>query len=126
MERELKNTIPIIGCPPRGILRSIERDGDPYDYTALEAELVGLAKELVSRNPDVAAILLECTQMPVFAVQVQEAVRLPVYDVSTMGRCFYSGLVRRGFPPWTEEEVERAKEKRSLDEREMVESEIKK
>ena len=112
----------MIGCPPNGLLRGVIRDGEPYDYDTLEQEVVGCAKELVSSHPNVGAIVLECTQLPVFARAIQEEVKLPVYDVFTLGSWFYSGLVRMPFPAWTEREVEAATKVRPRNERERMES----
>jgi hypothetical protein len=86
--------IDIIGCPPNGVLRGVIWDGRPYDYEALEQDIVDCAKHLILQNPNVGAIVLECTQLAVFAIAIQEAVRLPVYDALTMGSWFYFGLVR--------------------------------
>ena len=63
----------------------------------LEQELVGLAKDLVSQNPDIGAILLECSDMPPYAWAIQNAVRLPVFDFISFINWIYNGVVRRPF-----------------------------
>ena len=63
----------------------------------IEQEIVGLAKQLVSDNPDIGAILLECTDMPPYAWTIQNAVRLPVFDYITMINWIYNAVVRRPF-----------------------------
>jgi Asp/Glu/hydantoin racemase len=58
------------------------------------------ARELAAPDEDhrpVGAIVLECTNLPPYAAAVQEAVRLPVYDVTTMIEHLHSALVRRRF-----------------------------
>ncbi|CZR69969.1 uncharacterized protein PAC_19870 [Phialocephala subalpina] len=85
----------IVGAPDDGYLRGVIRDGREYVHDEIEAELVRCAKELVEAHSDVGAIVLECTQMPPFAMAIQQAVGLPIHDVYTMGKWFYSGLVRR-------------------------------
>ena len=47
-------------------------------------EVVTAAKKMVDGNKDIGAILLECSDMPPYAYQVQEAVGLPVFDFITM------------------------------------------
>ena len=69
-----------------------------YNPFRLELGLVELAGKLTAENPEVGAVLLECTLFPTHAKAVQEAVRLPVYDFSTLIDWVYSGLVRRSFP----------------------------
>ncbi len=68
-----------------------------YSPEKFEQELVGLAKQMVSENPDVGAFLLECTDFPPYAWAVQKAVRLPVFDFSTMISWVQSAVVRRPF-----------------------------
>ncbi|MFC1904105.1 aspartate/glutamate racemase family protein [Chloroflexota bacterium] len=68
-----------------------------YNAAKIEPELVSLAKQLVKNNTDIGAILLECAQLPTFAWAIQNAVRLPVFDFSTMINWVYSAVVRRPF-----------------------------
>ncbi len=57
-------------------------------------EIINAAKELVSGTPDIAAIILECTNMPPFAKAIQDAVKLPVFDVVTMINYAHSSIRR--------------------------------
>jgi Asp/Glu/hydantoin racemase len=84
-------------------------DGRPYfraaigsqtgelDFEKVEAEVVDVARGLVAGNPDIRAILLECVDMPPYAHAVQEAVDLPVFDITTLIGFAASGIVRRPF-----------------------------
>ena len=69
-----------------------------YNPYLLEQGLVELAKDMVNRDQDIGAMLLECSLFPTHARAVQEAVRLPVYDFSTLIDWVYSAVVRRSFP----------------------------
>jgi len=60
-------------------------------------EIVGLAKDLVGKHPEVGAILLECSDMPPYARAVQNAVRLPVFDFISLINWIYHGVVRHPF-----------------------------
>lgn len=62
-----------------------------------EQEIVSLAKQTVSKHPDIGAIVLECSNLPPFAWAIQEAVRLPVFDFTTLINWAYSAVVRRPF-----------------------------
>mgnify|MGYP001209099636 CR=1 FL=1 len=55
-----------------------------FDNEKVRQEVVEAAVRLVKENPDVGAILLECSDMPPYAADVQRAVQLPVYDFITM------------------------------------------
>ncbi|EWG54998.1 hypothetical protein FVEG_13070 [Fusarium verticillioides 7600] len=81
-------------------LRDICARGANYDADRLERELVAEAKSLVLQHPDVAAVVLECTNMPPYADRIHDAIQIPVYDVYTMGMWFYSGLTRRNPLSW--------------------------
>jgi Asp/Glu/hydantoin racemase len=64
------------------------------DTDAEEREVVAVARNLVQADPDIGAILLECSCLPPYAAAVQEAVRLPVFDFVTMINYVWSALVR--------------------------------
>jgi len=69
-----------------------------YNAATLEKGLIELAKQMVKEDPDIGAFLLECTLFPTHARAVQEAVRLPVFDFTTLINWVYSAIVRRSFP----------------------------
>ncbi|PKP59922.1 hypothetical protein CVT91_05970 [Candidatus Atribacteria bacterium HGW-Atribacteria-1] len=64
------------------------------DVDKARAENVKVAKELINENPDVGAIVLECTNMPPYAKAIQEAVQLPVFDIFTLTDMVYNSLVK--------------------------------
>ncbi|KAJ3564087.1 hypothetical protein NPX13_g7968 [Xylaria arbuscula] len=90
----------IKGMPSGGALQGLVRGQIPYSYANIEVEMVNAARDLVAEHEDIAAIVLECVQMPVYADSVQKAVNLPVYDLYSMVNWFYSGLVRRRPATW--------------------------
>lgn len=63
------------------------------DTYAIEKETVAVVERLVARNPDVGAILLECTGLPPFAAAVQSHTGLPVYDSVRAVDLMASGLM---------------------------------
>ena len=54
------------------------------DYDNVGDEICAKARLLVEENPDVGAILLECTDMPPYAHRIQAELNLPVYDAITL------------------------------------------
>ena len=54
------------------------------DYNKVGDELSGIAHRMMEENPDIGAILLECTDMPPYAHRLQAELNLPVYDAITM------------------------------------------
>lgn len=71
----------------------MEEDGT-LDSDALEREVVGVARDLVQANPDVGALLLECSSLPPYGAAVQNAVHLPVFDFITMINYVYCSFAR--------------------------------
>lgn len=98
----------IKGAPRVGKIRSYIRDGAPYIQKDLAEELIGVGKQLVKEHPNIGVILLECTQFPPLAMDVQKSLRLPVYDVVTLAKWFYSGLVSVPHAEWSIEDKEEA------------------
>jgi hypothetical protein len=71
-----------------------------YNPETLEGELVALARKMVKDHPEVGAIVLECSEFPPHAFAIQNAVRLNVWDFTTMTDWMHAGSVRRPFPGW--------------------------
>jgi hypothetical protein len=67
------------------------------DNDKVTEEVVGAATRLVEENPEIGAILLECTDMPPYAKAVQDALNLPVWDFNSMINWIYYGVVRHEY-----------------------------
>ena len=90
--------LPVAGLPPNGAFRADLRGGNPsVDRAVQEAELVGMARGLIEANPDIGAIVLECTNMPPYAAAVEDACSVPVYDIVTLITWFHAGLKPRRY-----------------------------
>ena len=89
--------VAIVGAKDPPEFRNILECTGHFNSYKVEQELVGLAKELVSKNPEVGAILLECSDMPPYAWAIQNAIRLPVFDFISLINWVYNAAVRRPF-----------------------------
>jgi Asp/Glu/hydantoin racemase len=67
------------------------------DVEKSRAELVKVAARLISDNPDVGAIVLECTNMMPYAAAIQEKIGLPVFDIYTLVQMVHLAAVRKEF-----------------------------
>lgn len=63
-----------------------------FDNGIVEQEVVKKAMEIVEENPDVGAILLECSDMPPYAHAIQAATQLPVFDFTTLINWLHMGV----------------------------------
>jgi maleate cis-trans isomerase len=64
------------------------------DEDLLGDEVVGIAKRFASANEDMAAILVECSNLPTFSARIQRETRLPVFDYITFMRFLHRSLVQ--------------------------------
>ncbi|WP_425387674.1 aspartate/glutamate racemase family protein [Aneurinibacillus terranovensis] len=61
----------------------IENRGS-FENEKVKKEVVEAAVSMVDENPDIGAILLECSDLPPYASEIQRTIKLPVYDFITM------------------------------------------
>ena len=71
--------------------------GETFNALKLEQEIVAATRKVVEEDGNIGAILLECTELPPAAAAVQNAVRLPVWDYTTLTNWVYAGALRRPF-----------------------------
>ncbi|OCA80761.1 aspartate/glutamate racemase family protein [Bacillus sp. FJAT-27986] len=63
---------------------SISNGAGTFNNEKLRDEVVKKAIEIKEKHPEVGAILLECSDLPPYAFDIQQAVQLPVYDFITL------------------------------------------
>ncbi len=87
---------PIMGVESSGnFATTIMEDRLHFDVEACRAENIEAALRLVNHRSDVAAIVLECTNMVPYAADIQKATGLPVYSVNSLVHWVYSGVNHR-------------------------------
>lgn len=74
--------------------KMIEDPEAVIDLRKLEREVTEKAKQLVSRCPDIGAIVLECTDLPPFAPSIRKATGLPVFDVNMLITMLYEAFIK--------------------------------
>lgn len=72
--------------------RRNELDGD-----RLAREVLSEAERLAAAEPDVGALVIECTDLVPFAHAIQARLGVPVFDIVTLTEMVYRGLTRRSF-----------------------------
>ena len=84
---------PVVGMPPDGAFAHTFLGNAPdLDRNAVERETLAAGRALISRHPEVGAVVLECTNLPPYAAALRGALGLPVYDVLDLLRLFRAGL----------------------------------
>ncbi|MFA9419450.1 MAG: hypothetical protein ACERLB_04810 [Gammaproteobacteria bacterium] len=93
-----ENRIVVVGCENgKEFSGAIMANTGVYNPQLVEQEIVDVAKQLLRDNDGIGSILLECTELSPAAVAVSNAVRMPVWDYTTLTKWIYSGCVRRPF-----------------------------
>ena len=99
-----------VGCPATDNLIVQGLEDSPYfraaaidevgtlDSDRICAEVVAAAVELSAKYPQIGAILLECSMLPVYGRAVQQATGLPVFDFLTMIDFVRSSISKKSFP----------------------------
>ncbi|MDP9862097.1 MULTISPECIES: aspartate/glutamate racemase family protein [Streptosporangium] len=72
--------------------RRVELDAD-----RLEREVLGQVDRLARDNPDMGALVIECTDLVPFAHAIQARIGVPVFDIVTLTEMVYRSLTRRPF-----------------------------
>jgi len=65
---------------------------EEMDVAKVEAEMVKVARTMIEENPDIGAIVFECTNMPPFRKAVQKSVNRPVFDIVTLTNYVYDSI----------------------------------
>jgi maleate cis-trans isomerase len=81
----------------REFTRAILGNEMTLDVEAARADNVAAALQLQADNPDLGAIVLECTNMVPYAADIRAATGLPVFSIASFVTWFQSGLAPRVF-----------------------------
>jgi len=68
------------------------------DLGKVTSELLAAAESMVERSPEIGAIVLECTDLPPYAHQLQAKVKRPVFDIITLASMVHATSHRMAFP----------------------------
>ena len=78
--------------------RVMLNDEMEMDVDLAREEHVRVARRLMAEHPDIGAIVLECTNMPPYAADIQRETGRPVFDITTLVRMAHDALAASGGP----------------------------
>ncbi len=90
--------LPIAGIPQDSRFRQhqltnqLTADAKVHERTVLE-----VTGTLLAANPDIGALVFECTNLPTFSAKVEKTFGIPVYDIVTLIDWFHAGLKPRRY-----------------------------
>lgn len=82
----------------REFSRVILEDEPEMDVEAARQDNVDAARQLMSRNPEIGALVLECTNMVPYAADIRAATGVPVFSILSFISWFQSGLNPKPWP----------------------------
>jgi len=90
---------PVVGTEHgREVFRVLVLGEKPdMDVALAAADILDAGRTLVSRHPDIGAIVLECTNMPPYAFALRQRLELPVFDIYSLITWLHAGLRPREF-----------------------------
>jgi Asp/Glu/Hydantoin racemase len=91
---------PVVGTEGgREFTRVMLDEKHTLDAAAAERDILDAGEALVSQHENIAAVVLECTNMVPYARALSDHLLLPVYSIYTFVTWFQAGLVPRDFGP---------------------------
>jgi Asp/Glu/hydantoin racemase len=67
------------------------------DFHKIESDAVAEVRKLIETEPDVRALIIECTNLVPYAAAIQRAIQLPIFDIVTLTNMVHQAAVRRRF-----------------------------
>ncbi|WP_448516695.1 aspartate/glutamate racemase family protein [Pseudothermotoga sp.] len=92
--------VEIVGLENTNFGRALLNDEWRIDFEEARNEVVEAAKRLVEKRPELGCIVLECTNLPPFAADVQRVTKLPVFDLTDLVNMVCFAVEKGGTFPW--------------------------
>ncbi len=80
-------------------VRWVKQSDNSVSFETLRREVLQTARDFHAENPDIGAIVSECTNLAPFTADISEMLGIPVYDCVTMVNWFQAGLRPKRFNP---------------------------
>lgn len=91
----------VAGMAGQPEFREVILDGrrTELDVDRLRGEVLAEAERLANGNPDLGAIVIECTDLVPFACAIQGVANVPVFDIVTLTTMVHQSLARQPYGP---------------------------
>ena len=67
------------------------------NMTLIEEEVMQAVIKLQKNNPNMGALVLECTDLPPFADKIQQQLNMPVFDLTTLTKMVHDVVLRKPY-----------------------------
>ncbi len=75
----------------------LEGKRNDMDMTLVEEEVMEAVTRLQKNNPNMGALVLECTDLPPFSAKIQQQINLPVFDLTTLTKMVHDVVMRKPY-----------------------------
>lgn len=91
--------VSVAGMDAQPEFREVMLEGrrDDLNVPRLRAEVLHIAGQLLRDDPGIGALVIECTDLVPFAVDIQQLARLPVFDIVTLTEMVHHALTRHPY-----------------------------
>ena len=90
-------SIAVVGLEDKWEFTTNWKTNDNLQYDAVKEEVLDAVGRLVHENPDIGALVFECTNLQQYSKDIQDLTGLPIFDVVTMTKCVHSALVQKAY-----------------------------
>jgi hypothetical protein len=89
----------VAGMAEQPEFREVMLEGrrDELDVQRLKNEVLTEVEGLAKDNPEMGALVIECTDLVPFAYAIQDRIGVPVFDIVTLTEMVHRSLARRPF-----------------------------
>ncbi|MEU3167448.1 aspartate/glutamate racemase family protein [Streptosporangium sp. NPDC006930] len=91
----------VVGLEDQPEFREVMLEGRraELDVDRLGREVLGQTERLAKENPDMGALVIECTDVVPYAHEIQAQLGMPVFDIVTLTQMVHRSLTRSPFGP---------------------------
>jgi hypothetical protein len=76
---------------------AVMHESGVLDFEGIRDEVIAIGRGMVADHPRIAAVLFECVDLPPYAAALQNAIGLPVFDITTLAGWAAAGVRRSDF-----------------------------
>ncbi len=75
----------------------LEGKRNNMDISIIEEEVMEAVTMLQKENPNMGALVLECTDLPPYSAQIQQQLNIPIFDLTTLTKMVHEVLLRKPY-----------------------------
>jgi len=75
----------------------LEAKRNDMNISLIEKEVMHAVKKLQKENPNMGALVLECTDLPPFSSMIQSQLNIPIFDLTTLTKMIHDVVLRKPY-----------------------------